>query len=86
MIDGRIQCKFCGYRGKSRMKWRGQTWIARLLWLTLLIPGPMYNYWQWKGRTQVCPECESDNLIPDDGNDRYELLKKLEKEAGPDKF
>ena len=80
MIDGRVKCKFCGYRGKAKMKWRGQKWVAQLLWMKLLIPGPLYNYWQWQGRKQVCPECESDNLIPDDGNDRFETIRQLEKE------
>ena len=58
-----VKCKFCGMTGRTRTVWRGNKFIERFLWLTLLFPGPFYTLWRWRGRKEVCRYCESENFI-----------------------
>lgn len=77
-----VKCTFCGIVARAKIQWRGSKSVARFLWLTLLFPGPLYNYWQWQGRKQVCSYCGSEHIKPADTAetlDRYEKLKALEK-------
>lgn len=62
-----VRCKFCGTVGRSKILWRGSKFLERFLWVTLLLPGPLYTYWRWRGRTEVCAHCESENIemLPD---------------------
>lgn len=57
-----VRCKFCGTVGRSKTLWRGSKFLERFLWVTLLLPGPLYTYWRWRGRTEVCAHCESENI------------------------
>lgn len=59
-----VFCTFCGRTGHAVTRWRGSKYVARLLWTTLLLPGPLYNYWQWRGRKQVCSHCGSEYIEP----------------------
>ncbi|MCH2546403.1 MAG: hypothetical protein MK052_02170 [Alphaproteobacteria bacterium] len=59
-----VKCKFCGNTGRTKTVWRGSKTFERFLWLTLLIPGPFYTYWRWRGRKELCNYCESDNFEP----------------------
>lgn len=59
-----VKCKFCGNTGRSKTLWRGSKMLERFLWLGLLIPGPFYTYWRWRGRKAVCNYCESENIEP----------------------
>lgn len=57
-----VKCKFCGMTGRPKSLWRGSKSLERFIWLTLLLPGPLYTYYRWSGRKQVCAHCESENI------------------------
>lgn len=59
-----VQCKFCSITGRSKWLWRGSKTLERNLYLALLVFGPpLYTYWRWKGRKEVCAYCESENIV-----------------------
>ena len=62
-----VKCKFCGTIGRTKTLWRGSKGLERFLYLTLLFPGPLYTFWRWQGRKEVCAQCESENfeILPD---------------------
>lgn len=68
-----VFCTFCGRVGRAVVRWRGSKYIARLLWTTLIIPGAIYNYWQWKGRKTVCAYCGSEYIRPADAERKASL-------------
>lgn len=76
-----VQCRFCGTTGRSKFLWRGSKMLERLLWLSLLFPGPFYTYWRWKGRKEVCAHCESENIVPVPQVELPEKVRQAEKEA-----
>lgn len=57
-----VKCKFCGQTGRTKTLWRGSKGVERFLWLALLFPGPIYTWWRWHGRKEVCNYCESENF------------------------
>ncbi|MBM3617925.1 MAG: hypothetical protein FJX23_05195 [Alphaproteobacteria bacterium] len=82
----RVTCTFCGHIGQPKVQWRGSKHIARFLWLTLLFPGPLYNYWQWRGRKQVCAYCGSEYITPADSEETLERHDRLKKMAESEPF
>lgn len=75
-----VKCKFCGTTGRTRTVWRGSKFLERFLWVTLLFPGPLYTFWRWRGRKEVCAHCESENVVAIPDMELPEAMKKAVKE------
>lgn len=57
-----VKCHFCGQVGRTETVWRGSKALDIFIWLVLLFPGPLYTYWRWQGRRELCRHCSSDNF------------------------
>lgn len=58
-------CKECGeHFSESQTKAPGSRWIELCLWLLLIVPGLVYSIWRRSAAREVCPACESPNIIP----------------------
>ena len=58
-------CKDCGWEGKKPKRMtRGSFFIELFLWLMIIIPGIVYSLWRQTTKTDICPDCKSENLIP----------------------
>lgn len=72
-------CPDCGAIGRAERKIRGSAAIERLLWYTLLLPGPLYSYWRRSGDKFECASCKSTFVVPLDSKLGEVMLKnKLE--------
>jgi hypothetical protein len=57
-------CKECGTVAKPRSDTPGSILIELVLWLCFIVPGLIYSFWRISKRRQVCPACESPNIVP----------------------
>jgi hypothetical protein len=81
-----VKCKFCGTVGRTKTEWRGSKFVERFLWVTLLFPGPLYTFWRWQGRKEVCAYCGSENFAPVPPAELSpEMLDAIEKDKKPKK-
>lgn len=78
-----VKCKFCGITGQAKTVWRGSKFVERFLWVTLLFPGPLYTFWRWRGRKEVCAHCESENV---EAVSEVELPKAMKKAVNEENF
>lgn len=69
-------CPECGHIGHGARRIRGSAAIERLLWYTLLVPGPFYSWWRRTGKRVACPGCGGENLVPLDSTLGAALLEK----------
>lgn len=77
-----VHCRFCGTTARAKIQWRGSRYISRLLWLSLIFPGPLYNYWQWKGRKSVCSVCGSEYItLAKDPDSTFSMEKMQQMQA-----
>jgi predicted nucleic-acid-binding Zn-ribbon protein len=76
-----IVCQNCGYTGLSKRSIKGSTGIEIVLWLCFLIPGIIYSLWRGKSRYDVCPACNSTNIVPIDTPNGAKLLEAQGKTA-----
>ena len=49
---------------KPKKHTKGSFLIEVILWISFIIPGLIYTIWRVSSRSNVCPECGSQNLIP----------------------
>lgn len=56
-------CTICGYEGTGKRQLRGSSYVERLLWTVLVIPGPFYTLWRHTGRSPQCPNCAAPTLV-----------------------
>ena len=57
-------CKECGTVAEPRSDTPGSILIELVLWLCFIVPGLIYSFWRISKRRQVCPACESPNIVP----------------------
>jgi len=70
----KLVCTKCGALGKPRWKTKGSVAIEIVLWICFIIPGLIYSLWRQTTKYQVCPKCESDDLIPVDSPAAKKIL------------
>lgn len=57
-------CRECGYIGRKKSIRPGSTFIELILILTAVIPGVFYQLWRNSGKKEICPQCNSQNMVP----------------------
>jgi len=61
-----MYCRNCGCYGPAKRKTQGNFFIELVLWFTFIIPGLIYSIWRLSTKTDVCRNCGSENIIPED--------------------
>lgn len=56
-------CTICGYDGQGKKQLRGSSRMEWLIWLTVLIPGPLYSLWRRVRLKRICPHCEMQTMV-----------------------
>jgi len=74
MTDRHIICRDCGFIGSAKTVMKGNKSIERLLYWTLLIPGPFYTLWRRMTKTRLCPKCGGQNIVDVDSAEGRLLL------------
>lgn len=69
-------CNNCHFIGHGQMKRKGSGWLESLIWIVLLIPGPIYSLWRYNTRHLVCPKCHGYDLIRLDTPPGQEIFEK----------
>lgn len=64
MMEGLVVCENCYYVGRTRIITKGSPVVEFLLWVFFIIPGIIYSMWMRITRFEVCPQCESQNIVP----------------------
>ena len=57
-------CRECGYIGRKKSIRPGSTFIELILILTAVIPGIFYQLWRNSSKKEICPQCNSQNMVP----------------------
>lgn len=57
-------CRECGYIGRKKSIKQGSILIELILILTAIIPGVFYQLWRNSSKKDVCPQCNSQNMVP----------------------
>ena len=66
----------CGYQGKLKKKFAGNSGIELVLYLFFIIPGLIYSSWRSSAATMGCPKCQS-TMIPLDSPVAQKFIKEL---------
>lgn len=56
-------CPTCGHMGRAALQLRGSSIVERLLWLLLIVPGPLYSYWRRQGGQVECAGCGDSHIV-----------------------
>jgi hypothetical protein len=59
----RMLCTDCWRTARPDTRIGGSDRVELAGWLCLALPGLLYCYWRWAGRTRVCTACGSPNLV-----------------------
>jgi len=62
----KLICANCGSMRGFKKQMRGHFLITFILLMFFFIPGVIYGLWRMCGKTKVCKQCGSKNLIPID--------------------
>ena len=57
-------CRECGYIGRKKSIKQGSIIIELILILTAIIPGIFYQLLRNSSKKDVCPQCNSQNMVP----------------------
>jgi len=57
MARRKITCPTCGYTGRPKAKYKGNTKTEVLLWLCFGVPGLCYSIWRLRNKYYECPQC-----------------------------
>lgn len=68
-------CMNCSFKGYPKTVTKGNLWIEIVLWLCFIIPGMIYSLWRLYSRYEVCPQCDSQNMVPVDSPRGKQLTK-----------
>ena len=63
-MEGEYICPQCRHVGDRELCKKGKTSVEVILWLLLLIPGPIYSIWRRTGRYYTCPNCGNPSMVP----------------------
>ncbi|MDX2083657.1 MAG: hypothetical protein SFV53_06710 [Rickettsiales bacterium] len=77
-MSERLICGDCKKSSEIKNNKRGSALIEFILWITLLIPAPIYAMWRKSKPKRICQNCGSDFLIPDTPQNR-EFIKPIQK-------
>lgn len=66
IIMKKFICRECGYIGRKKSIRPGSSIIELILILTAVIPGIFYQLLRNAGKKEVCPQCNSQNMVPID--------------------
>lgn len=56
-------CSLCGYEGKPKRTKRGSAQMEWIIYLTVLVPGPLYSLYRRIGLKNICPNCTADRMV-----------------------
>lgn len=74
-----VICKECGYTGKAKKITKGSIFIELILWICFFIPGLLYSIWRLTTRSNGCPKCKHQSVIPIDSPVAKKLLADIQK-------
>jgi predicted Zn finger-like uncharacterized protein len=70
-------CTNCGTIGKPMRQVQGQFAVEVLLWCLFIVPGLIYSAWRYMGKSNRCPVCEQESMIPLDSPRGRQLFATL---------
>ncbi len=75
-------CPICGYEGRPKKRLRGTSGMEWFLWLTFLLPGPIYSAWRRIGVKIPCPHCRYPAMVKRSSAEGKMAQRKLDAELG----
>jgi hypothetical protein len=75
MAINKFVCTQCEYIGNSKNAVKGNILLELILWLLFIVPGLIYSVWRLSSKSNVCPKCGSQNLVPLDSPKGQKIAK-----------
>lgn len=75
-------CPICGYEGRPQKQLRGSSGMEWFLWLSFLLPGPLYSFWRRASIKRPCPNCRYPALVKKTSAEGKMAQRKLDAELG----